>query len=124
LRFVIGFGEAVGTRIEFFAVARRLDPERIELWRESARACGRARNQHQGTHRIARRLMDIGRRQFGAFGLRLGGKLGANHLFDFRPVAIERGGSARRAASAASCSGPRMVLRRFSGHRPAGLSSS
>jgi len=36
--------------------------------------------------------MDIGRRQFGAFGLRLGGKLGANHLFDFRPVAIERGG--------------------------------
>ncbi len=91
LAVVIGFGEAVGTWIEFFAVARRLDPERIELGVEmAAHAVGP--DQHQGTHRIARRLMDIGRRQFGAFGLRLGGKLGANHLFDFRPVAIERGG--------------------------------
>ena len=57
----IGFGEAIGARIEFFAIARRLDAERIELGMEmAAHAVGA--DQHQRANRIARRLMDIGRR--------------------------------------------------------------
>jgi len=36
--------------------------------------------------------MDIGRCQLGALGLRLGRKLGADRLFDLRPIAVERGG--------------------------------
>ena len=87
----IGFGEAVGARIEFLAVARRLDPERVELGVEmAAHAVGP--DQHQGAHGIARRLVDVGRRQLGALGLRLGRELGADGLFDFGPVAVERGG--------------------------------
>ena len=87
----IGFGEAVGARIEFFAVARRLDAERIELGVEmTAHAVGA--DQHQGADRIARRLVDVGGRQFGALGLRLGGKLGADRLLDGGPVAVQRRG--------------------------------
>src|SRR5713226_2523608 len=56
----IALREAVGTRIEFFAVARRLDPERIKSCVEMA-AHPVGPDQHQRTHRIARRLMDIGR---------------------------------------------------------------
>src|SRR6185369_14341663 len=48
----IGVGEAVGARIEFFAVPRRLDPQRIELGEEmTADAVGA--DQHQGAPRIA-----------------------------------------------------------------------
>ena len=87
----IGFGEAVGARIEFFAVARRLDAERIELGVEmAAHAVGA--DQHQRAHGIARGLMDVGRRQLAALGLRLGRELGADRLFDFDPIAVERGG--------------------------------
>ena len=57
----IGFGEAVGTRIELFAIARRFDAERIELGVEmTAHAVGA--DQHQRANRIARRLIDVGRR--------------------------------------------------------------
>ena len=56
----IGFGEAVGARIEFLAVARRLDAERIELGvKMAAHAVGA--DQHQRADRIARRLVDVGR---------------------------------------------------------------
>ncbi len=57
--------EAVGARIELLAVARRLDPERIELGVEmTAHAVGA--DQHQGADRIAGRLVDVGCRQLGA----------------------------------------------------------
>jgi hypothetical protein len=32
--------------------------------------------------------MEVGGRQFAALGLRLGGDLGADGFFDFRPVAV------------------------------------
>ena len=87
----IGFGEAIGARIEFFAIALRLDAERIELGVEmTAHAVGA--DQHQGADRIARRLVDVGGRQLGALGLRLGGELGADRLFDGDPVAVQRRG--------------------------------
>ena len=55
----IGFGEAIGARVEFFAITRRLDTERIELGVEmSAHPVGA--NQHQCAHRIARGLMHVG----------------------------------------------------------------
>ena len=86
----IGFRKTVRARIEFFAVARRLDAERVELGVEmAAHAVGP--DQHQRAHRIACGLMDIGRRQLSAPGLRLGRKLGADRLFDLEPVAVERG---------------------------------
>src|ERR1700694_4546265 len=89
LAVVIGLREAVGARIELLAVARRLDTERVELGVEmAAHAVGP--NQHQGADRIARRLVDIGRGQLAALGLRLGGDLGADGLFHLRPVAVER----------------------------------
>ena len=88
----IAVDKAVGARIEFLAIARRLDAERIELGMEmAAHAVGA--DQHQGAHRIARRLMDVGAPSSSrALGLRLGGKLGADGLFDLRPIAVERGG--------------------------------
>src|SRR5258706_398580 len=87
----IAVDETVGARIEFLAIARRLDPERVELGvKMAAHAIGP--DQHQRAHRIARRLMDVGRRQLGALGLRLGGELGSDRLFNLRPVAVERGG--------------------------------
>ena len=87
----IGFHEAVGARIEFLAVARRLDPERIELGvKMPAHAVGP--DQHQGAHRIARRLMHIGRGQLASLDLGLGRELGADGLLDLRPIAVERRG--------------------------------
>lgn len=87
----IGLGEAIGTRIELFAIARRLDAERIELGVEmTAHAVGA--DQHQGADRIPRRLVDVGGRYFSALGLRPGGQLGADRFLDGDPVAIQRGG--------------------------------
>ena len=94
LAIEVALDEAVGTRIELFAVARRFDAERIEVGVEVA-AHPVGADQHQRAHGIAGRLMQVGRGDLGAsglaFGLRLGRKLGANHLFDFGPVAVERG---------------------------------
>src|SRR5205809_1934048 len=65
----IGFGEAIGARIELFAIALRLDAERIELGVEmTAHAVGA--DQHQGADRIAGRLVDVGGRELSALGLR------------------------------------------------------
>src|ERR1700730_14017535 len=87
----IGLCETVGARIEFLAIARWLDPERVELGVEmTAHAIGA--DQHQRAHGIAGRLMDVGRRYFGALGLHLGRDLAANRLLDRGPVAVERGG--------------------------------
>ncbi len=90
LAIEIALRETVGARIEFLAVAGRLDPERIEPGVEmAAHAVGA--DQHQGAHRVPRRLMGLGRRDFAALGRRLGGKLGADRLLDLRPVAVECG---------------------------------
>src|SRR5262249_27743402 len=48
--------------------------------------------QHQRAHGIARGLVHVGGGDVGALGLRLGGELGADRLFDQRPVAVERRG--------------------------------
>ncbi len=77
----IGLGKAVGARIELFAVARRLDAERIEIGVEmAAHAIGA--DQHQRADGIAGRLMHVGGGDFGALGLRLGGELAADRLLD------------------------------------------
>ena len=56
----VGFGEAVGARIEVLLVLARLEPERIEIGVEvAARAVGA--DQHQRVDRIARRLLHVGR---------------------------------------------------------------
>jgi hypothetical protein len=87
----IALRETIGARIEFLAIARRLDPERVELGVEvAAHAVGP--DQHQGAHRIARRLWTSAAVSSAALGLRLGRDLGADRFFDFRPVAVERRG--------------------------------
>ena len=91
LAIEIAFGKSIGTRIEFFAIARRLDAERIELGVEmTAHAVGA--DQHQGADRIPRRLVQVGSRNFGTLGLCLGSELGADRLLYADPVAIEREG--------------------------------
>ena len=87
----IGFGETIGARIELFAVARRLDAERIEFCvKMAAHAVGA--DQHQRTNGIARRLGDIGAGDFGTLGLCLGGDFCADRFLDLGPVAVERRG--------------------------------
>ena len=67
----IGFGEAVGARIELLLVRLRLEAERIELGVEmAAHAVGA--DQHQRVDRIARRLLHVGGGELDALGLRLG----------------------------------------------------
>ena len=86
----IGFGEAVGARIEFFFVLFRLEPERIELGVEmAAHAVGA--DQHQRVDGIARGLLHVGRGNLDALALRLGGDFFADALFGFRPLPVERG---------------------------------
>ena len=109
----IGFGEAVGARIELFAVARRLDPERVELGVEmAAHAVGA--DQHQGADRIAGRLVDVGRASVRAPLAWPAPWRRAWRRPPFRPAPSCRRArrSDRRAASAASCPGPRTALRR------------
>ena len=61
----IGFGEAVGARIELFAVARGFDAERIEVGVEmAAHAVGA--DQHQRADGIAGGLVQFGRGDVGA----------------------------------------------------------
>ncbi|MGY4328422.1 hypothetical protein ACVWWG_002839 [Bradyrhizobium sp. LB7.2] len=95
----IGFAEAVGPRIEFFAIALGLDAERIELGVEmTTHAVGP--DQHQGADRVARSLEQVGGGEaadlaaalVAAPGLRLGGDLGTDRLLDFRPIAVQGGG--------------------------------
>ena len=87
----VALDKTVGAWIEFFAVARRFDAERIELGvKVAAHAVGA--DQHQRAHRIARCLVQLGHRHLGALrlDLRLGCDLGADRSFDLRPVAVER----------------------------------
>ena len=55
----IGFRKAIRARIELFAIARRLDAERIELGVKMATHPVGA-DQHQRPYRIARGLMHVG----------------------------------------------------------------
>ena len=66
----VGFGEAVGARIELLLVLLRLELERIELGVEMA-ADAVGADQHQRVERIARRLLHVGGRQLDAARLRL-----------------------------------------------------
>lgn len=91
----IGFAEAVGPRVELFAIALGFDAERIELGVEvTAHAVGP--DQHQGPDRVAGGLEKVGGGEAAALiatlGLRLGSDLGSDRLLDFRPIAVERGG--------------------------------
>ena len=107
----IGLGEAVGARIEFLAIARRLDAERIELGVEmAAHAVGP--DQHQGADRIARRLMDIGRGQSRCPWPAPWRRSWRRRPFRPAPSCRRAPRSGRRAASAASCPGPRTAPRR------------
>ena len=86
----VGLGEAVAARIELLLVSARLESERIEIGMQvTADAIGA--NEHQRAHQIAGRLLDIGRGDFNALGLRLGLDLVADRPFDLAPVAVERG---------------------------------
>src|SRR6187455_2052249 len=85
----IGFGEAVGARIQFFLVLFRLEPQRIELGVEVA-ADPVGTDQHQRVNRIACRLQDVGRREFDTFCLRRCRDLLADLLFGFGPLTDER----------------------------------
>ena len=61
----IGFGEAVGARVELFAVARGFNAERIEIGVEmAAHAVGA--DQHQRTDGIAGGLVHLRFRHLGA----------------------------------------------------------
>ena len=85
----VGFGEAVGARIELLLVVVRLEPERIEIGVEMpARAVGA--DQHQRVDGIAGRLLHVGSRELDARRLRLGLDLVADRLLDLAPVAGER----------------------------------
>ena len=79
----IGFREAVGARVEFLAVARRPRCRADRDWRGSGRACGR---RGSASGRAPNRASPGGCRPPSdrcALGLRLGGDLGADGLFDF-----------------------------------------
>ncbi len=85
----VGFGEAVGARIEVRLARLRLEAERIEIGVEmAARAVGA--DQHQRVDGVARRLLHMGGREFDAGGLRPCLDLVADRLLDLAPVAVER----------------------------------
>jgi len=107
----ITFREAVGARIEFLAIARRFDPERVELGVEmAAHAIGA--DQHQRAHRVAGRLMDVGRRYFGALWPAPWPRFCRRPPSRPRPSCHRARRSDRLAGSAASCCAPRTVHRR------------
>ena len=85
----VGLGEAVGARIELLVVLARLEAERIEIGVEVA-ADAIGADQHQRAHRVARRLLHIGRRQLDAGALRLRAHLVADLLLGLGPLAVER----------------------------------
>ena len=85
----VGFGEAVGARIELLVVLARLEAERIEIGVEVA-ADAIGADQHQRADRVARRLLHVGRRQLDAGALRLRAHLVADLLLGLGPLAVER----------------------------------
>ena len=91
LAVVVGFGEAVGARIELLVVLARLEPERIELGVEVA-ADAIGADQHQRADRIARRLLHVGRRKARRRRLApLPRTLSPSLLLGLGPLAVERG---------------------------------
>ena len=123
----VGFREAVGARIELLAVARRLDAERIELGMEmTAHAVGA--DQHQRAHRVARRLMQVGRasvrRPWPWLAPGPWRQSCCRRPFRPRPSCRRAPRSVRRAARAANCRGPRTALPRSWRCRPADPSGS
>src|SRR5262249_20835879 len=89
LAIKVGVGEPVRARIELLVIPWRLKPQRVEVGVKVAADAIRA-DQHEGAHRVARRLLHMCRREFDAFGLSLGLDLLADRLFDLGPVAVER----------------------------------
>ena len=85
----VGFGEAVGARIQFLLVLFRLESQRIELGVEVA-ADAVGADQHQRVNRIARCLQDVGRCELDTLRLRRCRDLLADLLFGFGPLAVER----------------------------------
>ena len=90
LAVAVGFREAVMGGMQLLGVAARLEIERIEIGVEMA-AHPVGADQHEGAHRIARRLHDLGRADLGALcpGLRL--DLVTDGGLDRGPVAVEGG---------------------------------
>jgi hypothetical protein len=77
------------SRIKLLLALFRLEPERVEPGvKMAADAVGA--DQHQRPDRIARRLLDLGRRNLDALGLRLALDLVADRLLDLAPVASQR----------------------------------
>ncbi len=97
----VGFGEAVGARIELLLVLLRLEFERIELGVEMA-ADAVGADQHQRVDRIARRLQHVGGGELDAALLRLALDLVAEQPFRSRPSCRRALRSVRRCRSAAS----------------------
>ena len=82
----VGVAEPVGVRIELAFAVLRLQIKRIEVGvKMPAGAVGA--NEHQRTHRVARRPFDIGVGKLDALALRLRLDLGADRLADLAPVA-------------------------------------
>jgi hypothetical protein len=74
--------------VQLLVARTRIDAERVEVGMEmAAHAIGP--DQHQGTDRVARRLQDLGLREFGSLDLRLGLDLVADRLLDLAPIAVE-----------------------------------
>src|SRR6185312_9531255 len=92
LAIKVGIREAIGARVELFAVARGLDAKRIEIGVEmTAHAVGA--DQHQRADGIAGGLVQFGGRDLGALGgglvLGLCRDLAADRLLELDPVAVE-----------------------------------
>ena len=87
----IGFGEAVGARIELGLVRLRHRARADRAWRGNGRGCGRRGSASaRGSNRAspaARRSRDSST----PLALRLGGNLVADFLFGLGPLAVERG---------------------------------
>ncbi len=112
LAIEIGFGEAIGARIEFFFVLLRLERERIELGVEvAANAVGA--DQHQRVDGITRRLHHVGGRKLDTLGPR--GRLKSSRRFSFRsrPTGRRAPRPDRRSGAPASSVSSRRRLGRF-----------
>ena len=126
----IGFAEAVGARVELFAVARGFDAERIELGMEvAAHAVGA--DQHQGADRVARRLEHVGGRNAGALVAGLVTALACALAAILLPTAFSTSAQLPSRAEVRSSCGVSGQLARsqdgpwaFCGRRPAGPSGS
>src|SRR4029078_3490164 len=100
----VGFGKAVGARIQFLLVLFRLESQRIEPGLEVA-AGAVGTDQHQRVNRIARSLQDVGRCEFDALRPRRRRDLLSALFFSRRTLSVER-----RNEIAIGAHGPRRPL--------------